>query len=132
VKANEGEQVREQRYRLLGWTAAQAAAWLGVHERTLRRIETGETRRAGPVLRALTLKAGELGALHTAWGGWRLAPDGRLYPPGYRYGFVPGDILAEYFRIQLTAELQRQVRKLRAQNRKLARRTRRNEGPRYW
>lgn len=104
------------RFGELGMTALQASRWLGIHERTYRRQEQGQSRLYGPLWRALALKAGYLGDLHGAWSQWRLShQDGRLYPPGYRYGLLPGEILAVPYLLHLVAELQRRQREWDAQ-----------------
>lgn len=99
------------RFGELGITAFQAAAWLGIHVRTYQRQEQGRSSLYGPLWRALALKAGYLGDIHPAWTGWRLSPrDGRLYPPGYRYGLSAGEILSMPYLLALVLELQRQQR----------------------
>ena len=104
------------RFGEVGMTALQAAGWLGIHERTYRRQERGQSRVSGPLWRALALKAGRLGEIHPAWSSWRLSPrDGRLYPPGYRYGLAAGEILAVPYLQALVAELQRQKREMACQ-----------------
>lgn len=88
----DGATLADLRWRVLGWRPADAAAWCGVTERTLRRWETD-----GPptvAARALRLAAGDLGAFSAAWSGWWLGAD-RLHcvhAPGPGWG--PGDVLA--------------------------------------
>lgn len=115
-----GGNLRDWRWRRLGWTQAQAAEWAGVTVRTWRRWEHGESRPPPVVAWALRAAAGDLGALSDAWRGWSLDPvtDGLLEPdapPGH--GWRPGDVAAIYWRRQQVAALRRQVEQERASRR---------------
>lgn len=91
-----------------GFTRRAAAAFLGVDKRTYQRWQhRGAPWWAGALLR---YRAGV-----PPWGGWDgwLFGDGELWPPGYRSPVTPGQILAEPFRLQLIAELKRQIREFR-------------------
>lgn len=86
---------------------ADAAAWLGISERSLRRQEAGAVAVPMPVWLALRLRWGDLGMIDAAWRGWRLV-DGQLWG-GYRHGFGPGDILAAPWWQQLADHRRRQL-----------------------
>lgn len=96
-----------------GMSRAEAAAWLGITPRTLQRHEYAFNPPQGPIYRALRLRAGFLEDIDPAWRGWRLVR-GRLFWPGDRYGFSAGEILAMRFDLQRLAQLERELRELRA------------------
>lgn len=65
------------------------AAFLGVCERTIRHWDTGRNRVPWAAVKLLRLlRLGDLGALHPAWSGWLLHPDGDLVS-GNGYRFAP-------------------------------------------
>lgn len=96
-----------------GLNRAEAAAWLGITPRTLQRHEYALNPPQGPIYRALRLRAGFLEDIDPAWRGWRLVR-GRLFWPGDRYGFSAGEIMAMRFDLQRLAQLERELRELRA------------------
>lgn len=106
--------VYQARFVGCGLSLKAAATWLGVHPRTLERQERGQSKPSGPVLRALELRAGELGAIHPAWSGWHLAPDGRLYSPCMPRGFAPEHLHALEYVHQHRSALERKYRRLKA------------------
>lgn len=77
--------------------AAQLAAWTGKHRTTLARMERGQARVCRATFHLLQILAGALP--WRAWRGWRVA-GGRLYAPGARHGFTPGDVAGIPFRAQ--------------------------------
>lgn len=83
----------------------QAAAFLGVTKRTYQRWQhRGAPWWAGVLLR---YQAGE--SPWEGWDGWRFG-HGELWPPGYRQAVTPGQVLAVPYRMQLIADLKRQIR----------------------
>jgi hypothetical protein len=86
-------------------TLHQAADFVGVLPETYRRCLSGRNPNVTAV-RRLTIRA-----CYLPWPGWRdwEMRAGKLYPPGYRQGVRPGEILAVPYRLQLIAELKRQV-----------------------
>lgn len=105
-----GNPVYEARFVGCGFSMVEAARWLGVHPRTLYRQETGQARPAGPVIRALRLRAGILGDIHPDWREWRLAKDGLLYGHGMRVGYRGGEVLAISLMRQQIAALEQNIR----------------------
>lgn len=95
-----------------GLSRPEAAAWLGVTERTLLRHERLPAHKEGPIYRALRLKAGYLEDIDDVWRGWRLT-GGRLYWPGDRHGLTAGQIIAIAFERQRIKELERRFLALR-------------------
>ncbi|MQM38306.1 hypothetical protein KBTX_02316 [wastewater metagenome] len=120
-----GNPVWEARYVGCGLSLDEAAEWLGIHPRTLYRQEVGEARPAGPVLRALRLRAGDLGQCHQDWQGWRIGPDGLLYWEHLRRGFRPGEIAALPCHYQVAVQLRKMTREYRRIQALLKRRNRR-------
>lgn len=88
-----------------GFSRRKVAAFLGVDKRTYQRWQhRGAPWWAGALLR---YQAGL--PPWQGWEGWRFA-DGAIWPPGYRYAVTPGQVLAVPYRLQLIAELKRQIR----------------------
>lgn len=92
------------------FTRNQTAEYLGVSVQTYRRWLNDRSPNVTAV-RLLAIRAGYL-----PWPGWQdwEMHAGKLYPPGYRQGIGPGEILAVPYRMQLIAELQRQIREFNA------------------
>lgn len=101
----------ELRFALARLSRDQAARWLGVSERTVRRWETGESTTPRAAWLALRLLAGDLGAMDAAWSGWYLRQGG-LWPPGIRRSapITAGDVAALPYLLQLQSEVLRQDR----------------------
>lgn len=110
-----GNVIYEARWAGCGMNLQEAAAWLGVHMRTLDRQERGEARPSGPIVRALELRSGNLGEIHPDWADWWLCRDGRLRFQGERRGYSPGEILALPLLYQLRSALERRIEEMKAQ-----------------
>lgn len=74
---------------LAGYDRKRAAKLCHVSERTFKRWERAH-RAPGAVIELLKLLSGDLGPL--GWPGWRLAPDGLLYPPQRVKGETQTDV----------------------------------------
>lgn len=99
--------------KVLRFSVAQAAEYLGVSESTIRRQESGKSPVCPLMLRLLTIRAGDLGAIDRRWHGWKIGTDGELYNPlGFNRGFAPGQISALVFNDQLVSALRLKIRKL--------------------
>lgn len=86
-------------------SSSEAAEFLGVTLRSLQRWRHS----GGPVWvgHLLRYRAGD--PPWQGWEGWQFG-DGVAYPPGYVAEVTPGQIMAVPFRLQLIADLKRQVR----------------------
>lgn len=70
-------------------------------------------------------------ALGPAWAGWRIGRDGALYPPGYRRGYTPGELLGvPYLHGQVRALEQRIAAAIRRRRLDAKHTRRRARGPR--
>lgn len=80
------ERFRELRHSCL-LSREACAAFLGVCVRTVRHWDSGRNRVPWAAVKLLRLlRCGDLGALHPAWSGWVLRPDGDLVSgDGYRF-----------------------------------------------
>lgn len=95
-----------------GWSSRELAAELGVSARTVKRWKAGTSAPPPAAVRLVELvTAGELGAVHAAWRGWRLARDGLLYGPHSRRGVAPQDIAALHWLRQVAAWREAAARK---------------------
>lgn len=87
----------------------------GVHRATISRWRRGLSRVPRAVERLLRLFAeGDAEALlGRSWRGWRFGRDGLLYHPQWRTGFTGGELAAMWYRTQIVATLEGQIRLLR-------------------
>lgn len=69
------------------------ASLFGVNRVTLARWRNGESRVPYAAAQLARLLRGELPAEFGEWRGWRFAPDGVAYPPGWGEGVRRGDII---------------------------------------
>lgn len=83
----------------------EAAAFLGVTLRTYRRWLNDTPPEWARLL--LAIRAGFVP--WDGWQGWLMVDDG-IVPPGYRDAVTPGQIMAVPFRLQIIADLKRQIR----------------------
>ena len=96
-----------------GLTVAKAAEFLGVSESTIRRQESGASPVKPALVRLLSIRSGDLGAIDSRWYGWKLAQDGVLYNAmGFSRGFTPNEVSALVFNAQMVSALKVKVRKL--------------------
>ena len=82
-----------------GFDITKLCLWLNVSPRTLKRWKTGQATPPKAVIIALTLRLhGDLSALFgDDWQHFRFGHDGKLYIPGWKYGWEPGEIRALFF-----------------------------------
>ncbi|HYC45385.1 MAG TPA: hypothetical protein VED01_07835 [Burkholderiales bacterium] len=99
---------------LYGVAIGELAAIARVDRSTASRWKRGLARLPFAVLALVRLRCfGELElALGPDWHGWTIGRDGRIYPPGYRVGFTPGEILAMPYLYGQIAALERRVREI--------------------
>ena len=55
------------------------------------------------------MAGGDLGALHAGWCGYRIAPDGLIYPPDHKQGWRPADVRSIYWHHQMSRTHRAQV-----------------------
>ena len=96
--------LRAQQYECR-FSADQAAGFLGVSVRTYRRWLRDKPPEWARLL--LAIRAGFVP--WDGWQGWQMVNDG-IVPPGYRDAVTPGQIMAVPYRLQLIADLKRQIR----------------------
>lgn len=95
--------------RALGFTQTRCAEFLGVHRKTLGQWE--QLKRPMPrwpyTLLLLFSESRHFTVSHSAWDGWHVARDGRLYGPGESYGFTAEGLRAFWIEMQLAKSAQR-------------------------
>jgi DNA-binding transcriptional regulator YiaG len=89
-----------------------AALLCGVSERTFRRWESGEAKAPVMAARLLQARAGDLGVIHEAWRGWRIAADGLLRDAAAPLPLDPGYLRAAWWTAQAADALRCRVKEL--------------------
>lgn len=94
-------------------TVAQAADYLGVHESTIRRQESGKAPINPLIVRLLSIRAGHLGEIHPRWHGWQIGHNGEMCNPlGYKRGFLPNDLNVLLFKAAQTQAMKARIKRL--------------------
>lgn len=93
-------------------TAEALASITGAGLRTARRWRSNGRAPAWALRLLVILVRGDLGSIHPAWDGWRLAQDVLHSPEGT--GFSPGEVKSIPLRLQQISALERDARSARA------------------